>query len=72
MEIHLHLAAAYPREPWLEHFEWLEPMFNERLELRDGRMHVPNRPGLGFSLSDQARAWTKDTASFGSGVGTLL
>lgn len=30
MEIHLHLAAAYPREPWLEHFEWLEPMFNER------------------------------------------
>jgi L-alanine-DL-glutamate epimerase-like enolase superfamily enzyme len=68
MEIHLHLAAAYPREPWLEHFEWLEPMFNERLELRGGRMHVPNRPGLGFSLSDQARAWTKDTASFGSGV----
>jgi len=43
-------------------------MFNERLELRGGRMHVPNRPGLGFSRSDQARAWTKDTASFGSGV----
>ena len=64
--------SGNPREPWLEHFEWLEPMFNERLELRDGRMHVPNRPGLGFSLSDQARAWTKDTASFGSGVGTLL
>ncbi|SOE73022.1 L-alanine-DL-glutamate epimerase [Burkholderia sp. OK233] len=68
MEIHLHLAAAYPREPWLEHFEWLEPMFNERLELRDGRMHVPNRPGLGFSLSDQARAWTTESASFGTGA----
>nr|WP_315595246.1 mandelate racemase/muconate lactonizing enzyme family protein [uncultured Cupriavidus sp.] len=65
MEIHLHLAAAYPREPWLEHFEWLEPMFNERLELRDGRMVVPDRPGLGFSLSEQARRWTKETASFG-------
>ncbi|MGO4830087.1 mandelate racemase/muconate lactonizing enzyme family protein [Cupriavidus sp. 2KB_15] len=65
MEIHLHLAAAYPREPWLEHFEWLEPMFNERLQLRDGRMVVPDRPGLGFSLSEQARRWTKDTASFG-------
>jgi L-alanine-DL-glutamate epimerase-like enolase superfamily enzyme len=24
MEIHLHLAAAYAREPWVEHFEWLE------------------------------------------------
>lgn len=65
MEIHLHLAAAYPREPWLEHFEWLEPMFNERLELRDGRMVVPNRPGLGFGLSEQARRWTRESASFG-------
>ena len=65
MEIHLHLAAAYPREPWLEHFEWLEPMFNERLELRNGRMLVPDRPGLGFSLSVQAASWTTDRAEFG-------
>ncbi len=61
MEIHLHLAAAYELDPWVEHFEWLEPMFNERLEIRDGRMIVPDRPGLGFSLSDQARAWTTES-----------
>jgi L-alanine-DL-glutamate epimerase-like enolase superfamily enzyme len=60
MEIHLHLAAAYEIDPWVEHFEWLEPLFNERLEIRDGRMLVPATPGLGFSLSDQARAWTQD------------
>ena len=66
MEIHLHLAAAYPREPWVEHFEWLNPLFNERLETRDGRMLVPNRPGLGVTLSDQARAWTTDTVEFGA------
>ncbi|TAN27557.1 MAG: mandelate racemase/muconate lactonizing enzyme family protein [Castellaniella sp.] len=65
MEIHLHLAAAYPREPWLEHFEWLEPLFNERLVMKDGRMLVPNRPGLGFTLSDQAVAWTKETFECG-------
>ena len=65
MEIHLHLAAAYPREPWLEHFEWLEPLFNERLDLRDGRMHLSDRPGLGFSLSEQALAWTRETVEFG-------
>jgi L-talarate/galactarate dehydratase len=59
MEIHLHLAAAYETEPWVEHFEWLEPLFNERLEIRDGRMVLPGRPGLGLSLSDQARAWTR-------------
>jgi L-alanine-DL-glutamate epimerase-like enolase superfamily enzyme len=65
MEIHLHLAAAYPREPWVEHFDWLDPLFNERLETKNGRMIVPDRPGLGVSLSDQARAWTTETAEFG-------
>ena len=66
MELHIHLAAALQREPWVEHFEWLEPLFNERLELEDGRMMVPTRPGLGLSLSDQALAWTRATAGFGS------
>lgn len=64
MEIHLHLAATYPREPWVEHFDWLDPLFNERLETKDGRMLVPDRPGLGVTFSDQARTWTTDTATF--------
>ena len=54
MEIHCHLAAAYPIEPWVEHFDWLDPLFNEHLETRDGRMWVSDRPGLGFTLSEQA------------------
>lgn len=66
MEIHLHLAAAYPREPWVEHFDWLDPLFNERLETKDGRMIVPDRPGLGITLSDQARAWTTERVEFGA------
>jgi L-alanine-DL-glutamate epimerase-like enolase superfamily enzyme len=66
MEIHLHLAAAYPREPWVEHFDWLDPLFNERLETKNGRMIVPDRPGLGVSLSDQARAWTTEAVEFGA------
>ncbi|WP_413724921.1 L-talarate/galactarate dehydratase [Sodalis sp. RH16] len=65
MEIHLHLAAAYPIEPWLEHFEWLNPLFNEQLELRDGRMLISDRHGLGFTLSEQALAWTVQQAEFG-------
>ncbi|MFC4031735.1 mandelate racemase/muconate lactonizing enzyme family protein [Streptomyces polygonati] len=65
MEIHLHLAAAYPREPWVEHFEWLEPLFDERQEIRDGRMHLSARPGLGITLSAQARAWTKESCVVG-------
>jgi L-alanine-DL-glutamate epimerase-like enolase superfamily enzyme len=62
MEIHVHLAAAYPHEPWLEHFDWLHPLFEERLEIRDGRMHLSGRPGLGVTLSEQTRAWTVDRA----------
>ena len=66
MEIHCHLAAAYPIEPWVEHFDWLDPLFNEHLETRDGRMWVSDRPGLGFTLSEQANAWTIGTAEYGS------
>lgn len=65
MEIHLHLAAAYEQEPWVEHFDWLDPLFNERLEIRDGRMLVPNRLGLGFTLSEQALGWRRAQAEFG-------
>ncbi|WP_346623392.1 L-talarate/galactarate dehydratase [Blastococcus montanus] len=63
MEIHLHLTAAYPHGAWVEHFDWLYPLFHERLEIRDGRMHLSDRPGLGFSLTEQARAWTVDTVT---------
>jgi L-alanine-DL-glutamate epimerase-like enolase superfamily enzyme len=64
MELHVHLAAAYPTEPWVEHFEWLEPLFNERIEIKDGRMLVPTRPGLGLSLSEQVAAWTQERVEF--------
>lgn len=60
MEIHVHLAACYPRETWVEHFDWLDPLFEERLETRDGRMFVPERPGLGITFSEQARAWVTE------------
>lgn len=65
MELHVHLAAAYPTEPWVEHFDWLEPLFNERLEIANGRMKVPTRPGLGLSLSDRCAGWTREACEVG-------
>ena len=50
------------------HFDWLEPLFDERLEIRDGRMLVPDRPGLGLTLSEQAARWTADAAEIGARV----
>ena len=61
MEIHVHLAAAYRHEPWVEHFEWLDPLFEEHLEIADGRMHLSGRPGLGITPSERMREWTVDT-----------
>jgi L-alanine-DL-glutamate epimerase-like enolase superfamily enzyme len=66
MELHIHLAAAYPKQSWVEHFEWLEPLFNERIEIKEGRMLVPTRLGLGVSISEQARAWTRESIEIGS------
>jgi L-alanine-DL-glutamate epimerase-like enolase superfamily enzyme len=65
MELHLHLAASYAHGPWVEHFDWLEPLFEERLTIKDGWMHVPNRPGVGLTLSEQARRWSVETAEVG-------
>jgi len=65
MEIHLHLAAAYELEPWVEHFDWLDPLFNERLDIVNGRMLVPNRHGIGITLSAQALAWRRASATIG-------
>jgi len=59
MEIHVHVSAAYPLGTWVEHFDWLDPLFNERQILEGGRMMLSTRPGLGVTLSDQARAWTE-------------
>jgi L-alanine-DL-glutamate epimerase-like enolase superfamily enzyme len=60
MELHLHLAAAYPREPWVEHFDWLTPLFDERREIRNGRMLLPTAPGLGLTVSRAARRWVTE------------
>lgn len=64
MQVHIHLAAAYPRECWVEHFEWLDPLFEQQLEVSGGRMHLSARPGLGIVLTEQARRWTVATREF--------
>ena len=61
-QLHVHLAAAQPREGWVEWFDWLDPLFDEKLELRDGRVLVPDRPGIGLTLSSRAAEWVVDRA----------
>jgi L-talarate/galactarate dehydratase len=63
-EVHVHLAAAYPGTAWVEHVDRLAPLFNERLEVRGGRVVVPDRPGLGLTLSEKVATWTTDHIEF--------
>jgi L-alanine-DL-glutamate epimerase-like enolase superfamily enzyme len=67
-ELHVHLAAAYPGPAWIEHVTWLEPLFNEKLELKDGAIPVPDRAGIGLTLSERSRVWTTDRIEFAESV----
>jgi len=68
MEQHIQLAATCGTEGWVEHFDWLEPLFDERLVIEKGFMHCPDRPGFGLSISEYARTLTNDIAVFGASL----
>ena len=44
------VAAATPNCISVEHVDWFAPLFAEPVELRDGRLVVPDRPGTGFTF----------------------
>jgi L-talarate/galactarate dehydratase len=67
-ELHVHLAAAYPGPAWVEHVPWLEPLFNERLEVENGTVQLPDRAGIGLTLSERSRVWTTDRIEFAESV----
>lgn len=67
-ELHVHLTAAYPGAAWMEHTTWLEPLFNEPLEVKDNTVLVPNLAGIGLSLSERSRIWTTDRIEFAESV----
>ncbi|MBV9228825.1 MAG: mandelate racemase/muconate lactonizing enzyme family protein [Chloroflexi bacterium] len=53
-EMSVHLLAASPTACFLEHMPWGGSLFQEQLELVDGKIRVPNRPGYGFSWDEGA------------------
>ena len=52
----IHLAMALPNCPILEvsqaHMPLMNDVFEEDYDVRDGRVHAPQRPGLGFTLRE--------------------
>lgn len=45
------VAAATPNCISVEHIDWFAPLFSESIELLDGQLLIPDRPGTGFTFS---------------------
>ncbi len=50
------IAGSEPGCISLEHMPWFSPLFNETLEIEDGYLLMPDRPGVGFTFDRQAVA----------------
>ena len=53
-EISVHVMAASPTAALLEYMPWAQPLMGEKMELHEGLVEVPMRPGLGLVFDDAA------------------
>ena len=54
-EVSAHLMAACPNAGMVEHIPgWWDELFADPPAIRDGRILLPDRPGLGFGFSERA------------------
>ena len=63
LEVGVHMACALPEVQWLEFsFQNFEHLVDEPIEIRDGYIYAPDRPGHGLVLSETARReWSRPT-----------
>ena len=47
-EYSVSLAGSVAGMTSIEHIDWFVDLFEERVEIVDGRIQIPNRPGIGF------------------------
>lgn len=56
LEVGVHMACALPEVEWLEYsFQNFEHLVEEPIDIADGWIHAPDRPGHGLVLSETAR-----------------
>nr|WP_256439166.1 enolase C-terminal domain-like protein [Rubellimicrobium arenae] len=56
LEMGVHVAVALPEVQWMEYsFQNYDILAEEPIEIRDGWIHAPDRPGHGLRLSGAAR-----------------
>lgn len=52
MQISIHLAAATPEVHLMEQLDWTRDVFEERLRIENGVIHVPMGPGVGCTVRE--------------------
>jgi mandelate racemase len=55
-EISAHLMRVTDTAHWLEWQDWADPIVKEPFELKDGALHIPDRPGCGVEWDESAVA----------------
>ncbi|HZS84435.1 MAG TPA: mandelate racemase/muconate lactonizing enzyme family protein [Stellaceae bacterium] len=55
-EMSLQMMGALANGTYLEHMPWFEPLYGERIALKDGMALIPEKPGWGFSFDPKAVA----------------
>ncbi len=48
------IAGSEPGCISVEHMPWNAPLFNEEMEIADGKILIPSRPGIGFTFDRDA------------------
>ncbi len=51
-EYSLSIAGSTQNCISVEHIDWFAPLFNEEVEIKNGNLSIPNRPGTGFTFRD--------------------
>ncbi len=51
-EVSCHLLAATPTCHWLEYVDWADPILEQPVELKDGHVLIPSRPGTGIAWNE--------------------
>lgn len=54
-ELHIHIAAALPRATYVEYYPFMDDLLVEHLQVENGELVVPTRPGHGVEFT--AEAW---------------
>jgi L-alanine-DL-glutamate epimerase-like enolase superfamily enzyme len=55
-QVHVHLSYWHPATPMLEYIPWIKDCFAEPIRVDDGHYVLPQMPGAGCTLTEEAMA----------------